>query len=76
MAKWIYCSCSQLTSRVALMSASSICSEGFANAIADPRVVWAMTAGPLGRIALCFFEWSNEDQQIVVVDWTRIRGGK
>jgi hypothetical protein len=47
---------------------------GFANAIADPRVVWAMTAGPLGRIALCFFEWSNEDQQIVVVDWVQIAG--
>src|SRR5262245_30368064 len=33
-----------------------------------------MTAGPLGRIALCFFEWSNEDQQIVVVDWVQIAG--
>jgi Protein of unknown function (DUF1194) len=48
--------------------------DGYASAIADPRVVRAMTAGPLGRIALCFIEWASENEQIVVIDWRPIAG--
>ncbi len=48
--------------------------EGYFNAIADPRVVRAMTAGPSGRIALCFFEWASEHEQKVIVDWVQIAG--
>jgi hypothetical protein len=48
--------------------------DGYANAIADPRVIRAMTAGPAGRIAVCFFEWSGEYEQNVIVDWVTISG--
>jgi hypothetical protein len=43
--------------------------EGYAAAIADPRVVRAMRAGAHGRIALCFMEWASDIDQKVVVDW-------
>jgi Protein of unknown function (DUF1194) len=48
--------------------------EGYANAIADPRVIRAMTAGARARIALCFFEWASANEQTVVVDWVTITG--
>jgi hypothetical protein len=46
--------------------------EGYAAALTDPRVVRAMTGGPLGRIALSFLEWSSDGDQIVLVDWTAV----
>ena len=46
--------------------------EGYAAAIADPRVVRAMTAGPRGRIAVCFIEWASNGEQTVVVDWMAV----
>jgi hypothetical protein len=46
--------------------------DGYAAAIADPRVVRAMTAGPAGRIALCFIEWASNGEQLVVIDWTAV----
>jgi hypothetical protein len=48
--------------------------EGYAAAIADPRVVRAMTAGARGRIALCFMEWASDGEQILVVDWIAVGG--
>jgi Protein of unknown function (DUF1194) len=48
--------------------------DGYGAAIADPRVVRAMTAGPVGRIALCFLEWASEGEQVIVVDWTTVGG--
>jgi len=48
--------------------------DGYVAAIADPRVVRAMTAGPKGRIALCFVEWASNNEQIIVVDWTAVGG--
>jgi hypothetical protein len=48
--------------------------DGYAAAIADPRVVRAMTAGPAGRIALCFIEWASNGEQTVVIDWTAVTG--
>lgn len=45
---------------------------GYANAITDPRVVRAMMAGPKGRIALMFLEWSGDGDQAIVLDWTMI----
>jgi hypothetical protein len=44
--------------------------EGYAAAIADPRVVRAMAGGPMGRIAICFVEWAGDTDQAVVMDWT------
>src|SRR5215468_1664271 len=46
--------------------------EGYATAMVDPRVVRAMTAGPSGRIALCFLEWSSDGEQVTIIDWTAV----
>ena len=48
--------------------------DGYAAALVDPRVVRAMTAGPAGRIALCFMEWASDGEQIVIIDWTPVGG--
>jgi hypothetical protein len=50
--------------------------EGYAAAIADPRVVKAMTGGTRGRIALCLIEWADDYEQSVIVDWMLIAGSK
>ena len=42
--------------------------EGYAAAIADPRVVRAMAGGPMGRIAICFVEWAGDTDQAMVMD--------
>jgi hypothetical protein len=44
--------------------------EGAAAAISNPEVVKAITAGPNGRIAVCFLEWATSGMRAVVVDWT------
>jgi hypothetical protein len=46
--------------------------DGYAAAIVDPRVVRAMQAGAFGRIAICYIEWASDQDQRLVVDWTRI----
>lgn len=50
--------------------------EGYANAIADPRVLKAITSGPNGKIALSFVEWAGFTQQKVIVDWATIEGSE
>jgi hypothetical protein len=50
--------------------------EGYAAALADPRVLKAITSGPNGRIAVCLIEWSGMTSQKVVIDWTMIDGRK
>jgi Protein of unknown function (DUF1194) len=47
--------------------------EGYAAAFGDDRVINAITSGPHGRIAVCFFEWSGPGSQRVVIDWTPIK---
>src|SRR5262249_29170623 len=47
--------------------------KGYAAALTDPRVLKAIRAAKNGAIAACFIEWSGEDEQHVVVDWSRIR---
>ena len=46
--------------------------DGYAAAIVDPRVVRAMQAGAFGHIAICYMEWASDQDQKVVVDWTRV----
>jgi len=46
--------------------------EGYAAAFNDPRVLRAIKSGPLGKIAVCFVEWSGEWAQQMVVGWTVI----
>lgn len=44
--------------------------EGYAAAITSPRVVKTIESGPIGRIAICFVEWSGAFAQAVLIDWT------
>jgi len=46
--------------------------KGYAAALTDPRVLQAIRSGDNRRISLCYFEWSGEGYQEVVVDWTVI----
>jgi hypothetical protein len=46
--------------------------EGYASAIADPRVLDAVRSGRAGKIGLTFVEWSGVGAQRVVIDWTTI----
>ena len=46
--------------------------RGYLAALTNPRVVDAITSGPLGRVALTYVEWAGT--QRTVVDWTLIDG--
>jgi len=46
--------------------------KGYAAAFRDARVLRAIRGGVIGRIAVCYVEWSGADSQKVVVDWTVI----
>lgn len=50
--------------------------KGYAAAFRDPRVMRAIRGGALGRISVCYIEWSGVDSQKVVVDWTVIADGE
>jgi hypothetical protein len=44
--------------------------QGYAEAMADPEVLWAIeNGGALGRIAVAYVEWASAASQDVVVDW-------
>ena len=46
--------------------------DGYAAAMASPRVMKAIQSSERGRIAVTFVEWSGAGAQTVVVDWTMI----
>ncbi|HZH29083.1 MAG TPA: DUF1194 domain-containing protein [Azospirillaceae bacterium] len=46
--------------------------QGYADALSDPAVLKAIATGPLGRIAVVYFEWSSDSDQQVVAPWTVI----
>ncbi|MEA2964200.1 MAG: hypothetical protein QOI46_4298 [Alphaproteobacteria bacterium] len=48
--------------------------EGYAAAIADKRVLEAITGGRNRRIAVAFVEWSGVSSQKVLIDWTVVDG--
>jgi hypothetical protein len=50
--------------------------DGYAAALADPRVLEMIQSGPNHRIAVCLVEWSGMMSQKVVIDWTLIDGPK
>ncbi len=50
--------------------------NGYAAAVADPRVLDAIRSGRNGRIAILFEEWSGFGSQKVVIDWMLIDGQK
>lgn len=43
---------------------------GFAEAFRDPDLRWALSSGPLGKVAVAYFEWSGSNEQRLVVPWT------
>jgi Protein of unknown function (DUF1194) len=47
--------------------------KGYAAALTDPRVLAAIRGRSGAAIAVCFIEWSGDEDQQVVVDWTEIR---
>jgi hypothetical protein len=46
--------------------------KGYAAALTDPRVLAAIRGRSGAAIGVCFIEWSGEEDQQVVVDWTEI----
>lgn len=50
--------------------------EGLGQAFLRPEVLHAIKAGPLGRIAVTVFQWSNASNRQVVVPWTVLSGGE
>jgi hypothetical protein len=48
--------------------------EGYIAAIASDRVAQAIGSGSMGRIAVLYLEWSNDNYQRIVVPWTLIDG--
>jgi hypothetical protein len=50
--------------------------EGYAAALANPRVLDAIQSGRRGRIGVLFLEWSGFGNQKVVIDWMVIDGRK
>jgi len=48
--------------------------EGYAAALANPRVLEAISSGRHGRIGVLFLEWSGVGNQKVVIDWMLIDG--
>ena len=46
--------------------------QGFVEAIRNPLVIATIQAGPLGRIAVTYVEWSGEHTQRTLVHWTEL----
>ena len=47
--------------------------KGYAAALSDPRVLTAIHGRANAVVGVCFIEWSGEEDQQVVLDWTEIR---
>jgi hypothetical protein len=47
--------------------------KGYAAALTDPRVLTAIRGRSGGAIGVSFIEWSGDEDQQVVVDWSEIR---
>ena len=47
--------------------------KGYAAAVSDPRVLEAVHGRKGAAIGVSFIEWSGDDDQLVVVDWSEIR---
>lgn len=46
--------------------------DGYASGLTHPQVIQAIQSGPLGRIAVIYYEWSGTAAQRVIVDWSVI----
>src|SRR6266849_5933617 len=50
--------------------------DGYATALADKRVLSAISSGRHQRIAVCFVEWSGAGAQKLLIDWMVINGAE
>jgi Protein of unknown function (DUF1194) len=50
--------------------------KGYAAAVTDPRVLEAIHGRKGAAIGVCFIEWSGDEDQQVVVDWSEISDGE
>jgi hypothetical protein len=50
--------------------------DGYAAALADKRVLSAISSGRHQRIAVCFVEWSGVGAQKLMIDWMVINGAE
>jgi hypothetical protein len=48
--------------------------DGYRGALTDPAVLAAIANGPIGAIAIAYFEWARYDFQDLIMPWTRIAG--
>lgn len=48
--------------------------EGYARAVANPRVLEALTGGIYGKSVIAYVEWGDASSQATIVDWTVIDG--
>ncbi len=48
--------------------------QGYVEAFRDPVIVKAILAGPNGRIAVAYYEWSDSWMQKLLLDWTLLDG--
>lgn len=48
--------------------------EGYAKAIVSEEFLRALRAGPIGKIALTYFEWSSTNNEKIIVPWRQIDG--
>ena len=48
--------------------------EGYAQAIASSELIETLKAGPIGKLAITYVEWSSPNHQKVVVPWRVIDG--
>ncbi len=48
--------------------------DGYASAFRHPDLIRAVTAGPTGKVAFAYFEWSAEAQDGTLIPWTIIDG--
>ena len=48
--------------------------DGYRKAFTDPAVLAGIANGPLGAIAVAYFEWAAYDFQDLIMPWTRIAG--
>lgn len=46
--------------------------QGYIDALRHPDVIEAALAGPLGRIAVTYFEWAGPGDRTLIVPWTLI----
>lgn len=48
--------------------------EGYARAIVSKEFLQAMKAGPNGKVAITYFEWSASSDQKIIIPWRMIDG--